>query len=89
MFKCCIKWLYISIQLTIFKQQNILRRKSYSIGKISNWFCFSALDFDMTDSRIYWTDIKVKSITRAFINGSQMERIVEFGLDSPEGELIM
>lgn len=43
----------------------------------------------MTDSRIYWTDIKVKSITRAFINGSQMERIVEFGLDSPEGELIM
>lgn len=52
-------------------------------------FCFSALDFDMTDSRIYWTDIKVKSITRAFINGSQMERIVEFGLDSPEGELIM
>ncbi|KAG8306441.1 hypothetical protein J6590_046757, partial [Homalodisca vitripennis] len=45
----------------------------------------SALDFDMTDSRIYWTDVKVKAITRAFINGSQVERIVEFGLDSPEG----
>lgn len=48
-------------------------------------FVYSALDFDMTDSRIYWTDVKVKAITRAFINGSQVERIVEFGLESPEG----
>ncbi|XP_075213889.1 low-density lipoprotein receptor-related protein 6 [Lycorma delicatula] len=45
----------------------------------------SALDFDIMDGRIYWTDVKMKTITRAYINGSQMERIVEFGLDSPEG----
>jgi low density lipoprotein receptor-related protein 5/6 len=45
----------------------------------------SALDFDITDNRIYWTDVKVKAITRAFMNGSRVEKIVEFGLDSPEG----
>jgi low density lipoprotein receptor-related protein 5/6 len=43
------------------------------------------LDFDITDNRIYWTDVKVKAISRAFMNGSDMEKIVEFGLDSPEG----
>jgi low density lipoprotein receptor-related protein 5/6 len=43
------------------------------------------LDFDINDNRIYWTDVKVKAISRAFMNGSDMERIVEFGLDSPEG----
>uniref|UniRef100_A0A3P8UDB5 Low density lipoprotein receptor-related protein 6 n=1 Tax=Amphiprion percula TaxID=161767 RepID=A0A3P8UDB5_AMPPE len=40
----------------------------------------SALDFDVTDNRIYWTDI-----TRAFMNGSALEHVVEFGLDYPEG----
>ncbi|XP_063231013.1 low-density lipoprotein receptor-related protein 6 isoform X2 [Bacillus rossius redtenbacheri] len=45
----------------------------------------SALDFDITDNRIYWTDVKVKAITRAFMNGSHLERIVEFGLETPEG----
>jgi len=29
--------------------------------------------------------VKVKTITRAFMNGSKVEKIVEFGLDSPEG----
>ncbi|KAG8222032.1 hypothetical protein J437_LFUL003952 [Ladona fulva] len=45
----------------------------------------SALDFDITDNRIYWTDTKLKAITRAFMNGSEVEKIIEFGLDSPEG----
>jgi len=45
----------------------------------------SALDYDQTDSRIYWTDVKLKAISRAFFNGSEVERIVEYGLDSPEG----
>ncbi|XP_015518016.1 low-density lipoprotein receptor-related protein 6 isoform X1 [Neodiprion lecontei] len=44
----------------------------------------SALDFDMSDNRIYWTDIKVKAITRAFMNGSKMERVVDLGLETPE-----
>ncbi|XP_011297971.1 low-density lipoprotein receptor-related protein 6 [Fopius arisanus] len=45
----------------------------------------SALDFDIAHSRIYWTDVKVKAITRAFINGSDVERIVDLGLETPEG----
>ncbi|XP_012280055.1 low-density lipoprotein receptor-related protein 6 [Orussus abietinus] len=45
----------------------------------------SALDFDMVDNRIYWTDVKVKAITRAFMNGSDVERVVDLGLETPEG----
>lgn len=45
----------------------------------------SALDFDFGQNRIYWTDIKLKAITRAFINGSEIERVVDLGLESPEG----
>jgi hypothetical protein len=48
----------------------------------------SALDFDISDNRIYWTDVKVKAISRAFIDGSDVVKIVEFGLDSPEGIII-
>ncbi|KAL6424282.1 hypothetical protein ACFW04_009838 [Cataglyphis niger] len=45
----------------------------------------SALDFDLLENRIYWTDVKIKAITRAFMNGSDMERVVDLGLESPEG----
>ncbi|XP_047359021.1 low-density lipoprotein receptor-related protein 6 [Vespa velutina] len=44
----------------------------------------SSLDFDLKDNRIYWTDVKVKAITRAFINGSDVERVVDLGLEIPE-----
>lgn len=46
---------------------------------------FSALDFVISDDQIYWTDVKTKTITRAFINGSDVEKIVDLGLESPEG----
>ncbi|KAE8613421.1 hypothetical protein XENTR_v10007716 [Xenopus tropicalis] len=45
----------------------------------------SALDFDVTDNRIYWTDVSLKTISRAFMNGSALEHVVQFGLDYPEG----
>lgn len=35
---------------------------------------------------MYWTDVKLKSISRAYLNGSVLEHIIEFGLDSPEGK---
>ncbi|CAL4165319.1 unnamed protein product, partial [Meganyctiphanes norvegica] len=44
-----------------------------------------AIDFDSVDNRLYWTDISVKSISRAFMNGSQLEKVIEFGLEFPEG----
>lgn len=50
------------------------------------YFIFiSALDFNIVDNRIYWTDVKLKTITRAFINGSDIERVVDLGLETPEG----
>jgi low density lipoprotein receptor-related protein 5/6 len=35
----------------------------------------SALDFDTLESRIYWADTKVKAISRAYMNGSETERV--------------
>ncbi|XP_070568538.1 low-density lipoprotein receptor-related protein 6-like isoform X1 [Ptychodera flava] len=43
-----------------------------------------ALDFDINDNRIYWSDTSVKSISRAFMNGSAVEHVIEFGLEYPE-----
>lgn len=45
----------------------------------------SALDYHRTDGRIYWSDIELKTISRAFLNGSGLEVVVEFGLDFPKG----
>jgi low density lipoprotein receptor-related protein 5/6 len=43
------------------------------------------LDVDIADRRIYWTDQKSKCISRAFINGSDVQKIVDSGLSQPEG----
>ncbi|MEQ2285747.1 hypothetical protein AMECASPLE_035063, partial [Ameca splendens] len=48
----------------------------------------SALDFDVSERRIYWTDIQAKTISRAYMNGSSVEHVIEFGLDYPEGMAI-
>ncbi|CAL8117209.1 unnamed protein product [Orchesella dallaii] len=45
----------------------------------------SALDFDTVESRIYWSDTKIKAIFRAFMNGSETEKVIEFGVAHPEG----
>ncbi|BFZ05153.1 hypothetical protein BsWGS_08192 [Bradybaena similaris] len=44
-----------------------------------------AIDFDISDSRIYWTDIELQQISRAYMNGSSLQHIIQFGLDSPKG----
>lgn len=43
------------------------------------------IDVDVNDRRIYWTDQKLKSISRAYLNGSDVHRIVDSGIVSPEG----
>ena len=45
----------------------------------------SALDYDRSDGRIYWSDMKEKTINRAYTNGSGVEVMVEYGLDYPRG----
>lgn len=43
------------------------------------------LDVDVADRRIYFTDQKTKCISRAFLNGSDVQKVVESGLVRPEG----
>lgn len=45
----------------------------------------SALDFDRSDGRIYWSDIDAKTISRSHLNGSGAEAVVRHGLDFPDG----
>jgi len=45
----------------------------------------SSLDFDRKNGMIYWTDTKSNAISRAFLNGSNQELVIEYGLMFPEG----
>lgn len=56
-----------------------------SLESKKNISSIRAIDFDSIDNRLYWTDVSAKSISRAFMNGSQLEPVIEFGLEYPEG----
>lgn len=43
----------------------------------------TVVDYDATEERIYWADIKTQTIKRAFINGTQLETIISAGGCSP------
>ena len=44
-----------------------------------------ALDLDLTENRIYWTDVTLNTISRVFINGSSPEVIVSENIYIPDG----
>ena len=44
-----------------------------------------ALDLDITENRIYWTDTHLNTISRVFINGSSPEVIVSEGVYNSYG----
>ena len=44
-----------------------------------------ALDLDIRDNRIYWTDTTLNTISRVFINGSLPEVLVSVNVSSPDG----
>ena len=44
-----------------------------------------ALDLDLTENRIYWTDVTLNTISRVFINGSSPEVLVSQNIYSPDG----
>ncbi|CAB3370017.1 Hypothetical predicted protein [Cloeon dipterum] len=54
----------------------------FAISGIEN---ATALDFVLRDLKIYWTDVQMKAIFKAYMNGSNVEKIIEYGLDQPEG----
>nr|XP_023018542.1 low-density lipoprotein receptor-related protein 6 [Leptinotarsa decemlineata] len=45
----------------------------------------SSIDFDTNTMRIYWSDSKLRTIMRAFVNGSDAQKVIEAGLSAPEG----
>lgn len=51
----------------------------------SIFYISSAIDIDVKHKRVYWADVKLRTINRIFLNGSMPERVVSFGLQTPEG----
>jgi low density lipoprotein receptor-related protein 5/6 len=45
----------------------------------------SSIDYDINTMRVYWSDSASRVIMRAFINGSDPQKVVDLGLASPEG----
>ncbi|XP_060530301.1 low-density lipoprotein receptor-related protein 6 isoform X2 [Cylas formicarius] len=45
----------------------------------------SSIDFDTNSMRIYWSDSKLRTIMRAFVNGSEPQKVIDLGLTSPKG----
>ena len=45
----------------------------------------NVIDFHFNQSRIFWADLDAHKISRAFINGSQTEVIVDVGVTYPDG----
>ena len=44
-----------------------------------------AVDYDPVEGKVYWTDVTLKHIVRAYPNGSDLEVVVEGNVVSPEG----
>lgn len=44
-----------------------------------------AVDYDPSESKVYWTDGRLKAIVRAFLNGSSVEVIVKQNVQIPDG----
>lgn len=43
------------------------------------------LNVDVTEKRVFWVEKSMKAIFRAFINGSEVQKIVDSGMTVPEG----
>ncbi len=42
----------------------------------------STMDYDAVDERIYWADVKTRTIKRVFINGTKLETVLSGGTAS-------
>ncbi len=39
----------------------------------------STMDYNAVDERIYWADVKTRTIKRAFVNGTKLETVLSGG----------
>lgn len=46
--------------------------------KLNNCISYSALAVHVSGSKIYWSDSKTKTINRCSVNGSNMEKVLEW-----------
>jgi len=44
-----------------------------------------AVDYDPVEGKVYWTDVTLKLVARAFPNGSSVEVIAHINVDTPAG----
>ncbi|KAJ8299613.1 hypothetical protein KUTeg_023673 [Tegillarca granosa] len=44
-----------------------------------------ALDFHLEKGYVFWSDVTLDKIKRAFLNGSEIMEVVQYGLESPGG----
>lgn len=42
-----------------------------------------ALDFHIDKGYVFWSDVALDKIKRAYINGSEIKEVVQYGLESP------
>ncbi len=54
----------------------------YTTIPLANTGAPCGVDYDPVDQMVYWTDIEKKTISRAFLDGSGQEVLVDLGTDS-------
>lgn len=42
-----------------------------------------AVDYFFEEELVFWTDTTLREIKRAFINGTEIQSVIKFGLDTP------
>ena len=78
----------------MFTRQDSIRRLSSDTTKegepipISDIKDVNAVDFHINDSRVFWPDFKLNKISRAFLNGSMSEVVVDIDIQHPDGLVV-
>jgi len=59
--------------------------QAYRLGDSNNAI---AVDFDLREKYMFWSDVALKRISRAFLNGSQLTVLVDSGINVTGKQLI-
>lgn len=83
--KSCVKPdAFLIVYTDHLRRVSIQNNSASDVIPVTGIRSISAIDVDYNNSKLYWADNKLKSISRAFFNGSEVEKIIEFGVHSPE-----